>query len=95
MIKQTQCPSEQIVVKSVKSGFINDEIAAHIQSCNDCRETIKSFNSFKQIQQRFAAEKFAVSRSRLGKARCEIGKKPPSKSQNRFTLLNASVPSLP
>jgi hypothetical protein len=46
MIKQTQCPSEQIVVKSIKSGFINDEIAAHIQSCNDCRETVKIVQFF-------------------------------------------------
>jgi hypothetical protein len=46
MIKQTACPLEQNTVKSVKSGFINDEIGAHINSCADCRETVKIMRFF-------------------------------------------------
>lgn len=48
MIKQTECPSEQIVVKSVKSGFTGEETAAHIQSCNICREAVKVVQFFQK-----------------------------------------------
>ena len=48
MIKQTNCPSEQMVVKSAKSGFMSEEIIAHVQSCKDCRETVKIVQFFKE-----------------------------------------------
>jgi hypothetical protein len=46
MIKQPGCSLEQTIVKSVKSGAINEETAAHIDSCGDCREIVKIMRFF-------------------------------------------------
>ncbi len=40
MIKKN-CELELQTVKAAKSGFVSDEISAHIKSCSSCRETAK------------------------------------------------------
>ncbi len=46
MSEQTVCDFEPVVVKSLKSGFITDQIDGHIQSCSNCRETAKVVRFF-------------------------------------------------
>jgi len=46
MKKHPGCDFEQKIVKSLKSGFVNDEISEHIQACADCRETAKVMQFF-------------------------------------------------
>lgn len=41
MSKKTGCEFEHSVVGAVKTGTINNQIAEHIKSCADCRETVK------------------------------------------------------
>ena len=41
MINQKACEFEQTVVKSLKAGFITDEIREHSKDCAHCRETVK------------------------------------------------------
>lgn len=41
-----QCQKEQIVVESFKSGFVGEEIAAHISYCRVCRETAQIVRFF-------------------------------------------------
>ena len=40
------CDFEQTVVKSLKSGFVNEEIARHIKECANCFETAKVMQFF-------------------------------------------------
>jgi hypothetical protein len=46
MKKHLGCDFEQTVVKSLKSGFVTDEISEHIRACADCRETAKVMQFF-------------------------------------------------
>ncbi len=46
MSEKLVCDFEPAVVKSLKSGFINDEISEHMQSCSNCRETAKIVRFF-------------------------------------------------
>ncbi len=46
MNEHSGCDFEQTVVKSLKSGFLNNEVSEHIKSCADCRETAKVMQFF-------------------------------------------------
>ncbi len=46
MKKNSECDYEHSVVKSLKSEFINEEIAGHIESCANCREAAKVVRFF-------------------------------------------------
>ena len=46
MSEKFGCSFEQTVVKSLKSGFVNEEISRHIKACADCRETAKVMQFF-------------------------------------------------
>jgi hypothetical protein len=46
MNEHSGCDFEQTVVKSLKSGFANDEVSAHIKTCADCHETAKVMRFF-------------------------------------------------
>jgi hypothetical protein len=41
MSKKTNCNFEPEAVKVAKSAKVDDKIAEHIKSCDDCRETIR------------------------------------------------------
>lgn len=46
MKKRTDCDFERKVADSVKSGFPSEEIKNHLNSCADCRETVKIVQFF-------------------------------------------------
>lgn len=46
MKKQKNCDFEQKVIKSLKAGLSEVEISAHLQACDDCRETAKILKFF-------------------------------------------------
>jgi len=46
MSEESGCNFEQTVVKSLKSGFVGEEISEHIKACADCRETAKIMQFF-------------------------------------------------
>ncbi len=46
MNEHSRCDFEQTVVKSLKSGFVSEEISRHIETCADCRETAKIMQFF-------------------------------------------------
>jgi hypothetical protein len=46
MNEYSECDFEQTVVKSLKSGFANDEISEHTKACAACRETAKVVQFF-------------------------------------------------
>lgn len=46
MNKQTACEFHSAVVKSVKTGIVNDEITEHLKFCADCQETSKVVGFF-------------------------------------------------
>lgn len=46
MSEKMVCDFEPVVVKSLKSGFITEDIGEHIQSCSNCRETAKVVRFF-------------------------------------------------
>lgn len=46
MKMQSGCDFESVVVKAVKSGFVGEEIKAHVKSCADCREAAKIAHFF-------------------------------------------------
>ena len=46
MSEKFGCSFEQAVVKSLKSGFVNEEISRHVKSCAHCRETAKVMQFF-------------------------------------------------
>lgn len=41
MFEKTACEYENQTVKSLKSGIESGEVAAHLQTCADCRETAR------------------------------------------------------
>ena len=46
MSEKLGCDFEQTVVKSLKSGFVNEETSRHIKACANCRETAKVMQFF-------------------------------------------------
>ena len=46
MSKELGCGFQQTVVKSLKSGIMNEEISQHVKACADCRETAKVMQFF-------------------------------------------------
>ena len=46
MSEESGCNFEQTVVKSLKSGFVGEEVSEHIKACADCRETAKIMQFF-------------------------------------------------
>jgi hypothetical protein len=46
MSEESGCNFEQTVVKSLKSGFVGEEISEHIKTCANCRETAKVMQFF-------------------------------------------------
>ncbi len=46
MSEESGCNFEQTVVKSLKSGFVGEEVSEHIKACADCRETAKVMQFF-------------------------------------------------
>lgn len=46
MKMQSGCDFESAVIKATKSGFVDEEIKAHIESCANCRETAKIVQFF-------------------------------------------------
>jgi len=46
MSKENNCDFESVVVKSLKSGFLSEEISEHIGACDNCRETMKVVRFF-------------------------------------------------
>jgi hypothetical protein len=46
MSEESGCSFEQTVVKSLKSGLLNDEISEHIKACANCSETAKIMQFF-------------------------------------------------
>ena len=46
MNEHSGCDFEQTVVKSLKSGFLNNEISDHVKLCANCRETAKVMQFF-------------------------------------------------
>jgi hypothetical protein len=41
MSKEINCEFEPEAVLSVKTGFVDDKVAVHIKTCENCREAIK------------------------------------------------------
>lgn len=48
MKERARCSKDGIVVESYKSGFVEDEITAHVRDCDFCRETAKIIVFFKK-----------------------------------------------
>lgn len=46
MSEKSGCDFEPTIVKSLKSGFVNEETSRHIKACTDCRETAKIMQFF-------------------------------------------------
>jgi hypothetical protein len=46
MKKHSGCDFEPLVVKSLKSGFIDNKVSEHIKNCADCGETAKVMRFF-------------------------------------------------
>ena len=46
MSEKSGCDFQQTLVKSLKSGFVSEEISRHIKTCADCRETAKVMQFF-------------------------------------------------
>jgi hypothetical protein len=46
MSEESGCDFQQTVAKSLKSGFVNEEISRHVKACADCRETAKVMQFF-------------------------------------------------
>ena len=46
MSEKSGCDFQQTVVKSLKSGFANEEISRHIEACADCGATAKVMRFF-------------------------------------------------
>ncbi|MDQ3179590.1 MAG: hypothetical protein M3Q33_03620 [Acidobacteriota bacterium] len=46
MSEENSCDFESVVVKSLKSGFLSEEISEHTEACVNCRETAKVVRFF-------------------------------------------------